>query len=330
MDNLNESRADLLATWLLLADGYLPPRHLNLFAKSPKGTGTATGVALSEDHLQQQAKAYDDWNLYVCLNPSFKASGKPSQKDITFVEWMVLDIDPMPKGPSYRYSCSVLDIVAPLLLEDYNLVAYEHYAVVNTGRGLQLWLPVKQGNLTCSQADRVIKGLTASIRDKIEENLNEIGYHVDTSCADIARVVRLPGTINHKTGRRATFMGRVPEISAAGIDLEQFQNLAVAEHEPPKPLAAASMFYLAPALLPINLETLLRGTDTSYESRHKRLYALAKNLQELGVDRAYGTSLTWRAAKRCVPSFLPTNPTHVSEIYNIISQAWGPSEEPRS
>lgn len=265
------------------------------------------------------AKAIDlcarmaDWNAFLVLNPC-TGSGKPSIDDITSVRRMMLDFDPKPDAPNNDWTFPYDELTG--LLAEYGVSFHYDVPVIQSGRGIQFWVPVRQGDLSvreCHQAFKVIGKRVAEIF------LDNPHWMFDTTCCDVSRIVRCPGTINHKTGRLASIAipPHIPGRSGGSIDLATIDLPDAPQQFDPVP--QATWMYIAPRIHHFNINFLLSGTSARRESRHGRLYNCAKDLLHAGLSKNVATSLLRHGAQLCTPNLLHDDP---DAVHRVVEQLW--------
>lgn len=249
---------------------------------------TLAGVVRTQEKLAGLIGQNPDFDWYVTLNPTRQNSPpKARSRDVTEWAWILLDIDPVaPDADPQR----ALDFV----LDTHNL--REYCAVLDSGRGRQAWLSLRPSTITDTDHDG---------RAKIEQATSiwlrsldpfKFSCRIDTSCRDLARVARCPGTVNSKTGREA----RIISMPSEQLDPQEILRYAecIAGREP-----AHVEFQNLSQLLPHLTETAARFLTEGIISpgRHSACYATARSLAESGVpiDRAMG--LVLQAAHVCRP-----------------------------
>ena len=157
------------------------------------------------------------------LNPIGETitGGRACAADVAAVRMLLLDCDPVGEGTTDD-ARALAEALAAWLVERGG-----QPAVVFSGRGWQLWLPhesVPVGDEVRALRRRLVRGLAA--------RWSTPQAKVDAT-PDEARLARLPGTLNLKTGRRAELVQR----PGAPIALAALEALAD-ELAPPAPPAA--------------------------------------------------------------------------------------------
>lgn len=143
-------------------------------------TFTSTGKA------RAWAEAQGARNIYICGNPVRPDLGPNRAKatDVTRVACMLVDIDP--DGDDEAPLKVAHGIAALLALKQ------PRPSVIDSGRGAQVWVQLEP------DVDRRAR------LHQIAEKFGQPGVKFDAT-HDPARLMRLPGYVNQKTGRKASF-----------------------------------------------------------------------------------------------------------------------------
>jgi hypothetical protein len=249
-----------------------------------------------------------DWNLYLGLNPSRSSSKqKLSREDITHWRYIVVDLDPgadalTPPSPQ-DFKHKGADNPDWYLLQAHRIFS---------GRGYQYWLPLAENSSISLRhiqkfsvsantdgplkAERIMSGYLRALKDCSEQWAP--GWIVDTTCSDLARVVRCPGSVNQKTGRRAV----VEHIAAGpGIGVSEMMRYNMPLTATEVTILRENKLNLLQALPHLNIRArtfILEGASSP--GRHSACYATAKNLHELGVQRDRTFEWLLIGAGKCV------------------------------
>jgi hypothetical protein len=158
------------------------------------------------------------------------------------------------------------------------------------------------------------------------------GWIVDTTCSDLARVVRCPGSVNQKTGRRAV-VERVANGPGLDVSVLLRYNQAPISQEIVKPFETANLLGILPHLNVRARTFILEGAASP--GRHSACFATAKNLNELGVPRDRTFEWLLIGAGRCVDLWVSwkylegvgpmgrLKPLPQSEVERIVKQVYG-------
>ena len=123
-------------------------------------------------------EAHESWNLYLCGNPVKPGThGKPTAADIVTARVLLMDADPDPDEGAAREAAVALH-------------QFCGGTLVDSGRGTQVWVRV------APDLDRPRAGRGLARKFKREGMKWDGTFNVD-------RLMRLPGYVNHKTGRVA-------------------------------------------------------------------------------------------------------------------------------
>lgn len=175
--------------------------------------------------LAAQAWEKDDHNFFVQMNPTTeRALPRPSAKHISHWSWFLLDADPV--AELFDPLAALTDYLARIsLLTRVELKP----TIIHSGRGAQAWIrlndiPLDGKDFTVTEvhdargqeipedrrqvetlpARQLARRVMGWWLQSLVEDLGELhGCVLDTSVSDLPRVMRCPGTVNQKTGRRA-------------------------------------------------------------------------------------------------------------------------------
>lgn len=220
------------------------------------------------------------WDLYLQLNPSDATGIKASRDDILQWRYAVLDLDP-----------DGTELAPP-----YPSLAFDHHEIFS-GRGYQYWLPIAEGDafISALEAERLMNGWLHAFKEQITTP----GWHVDTACSDIARVVRCPGSINQKTGQRAEYIIGKSSTSTGRISASFMRSYLRPMPEPPSKFEgnSSSLVELLPHLNGTATTFLLYGVEQG--KRHNACYAACRNLKEIGVSSYHALAHLAAGGARC-------------------------------
>lgn len=169
------------------------------------GRMNSTRTSLEEFDISQ----VKEWDCYISLN-GFAAYHR-KQKECRQINGIVFDLDYHTPAKSEflewikgkNLNC-IMDAVADKKLAEPNIIT-------DTSRGLQL-IYIFENSIAYYCKDSSINSKAIYAYDKIRESIEEqianalpkdTPLDIDKNVYDITRVVRLPGTINSKTGKRA-------------------------------------------------------------------------------------------------------------------------------
>lgn len=181
-----------------------------------------------------------------------------------------------------------------------------------SGRGWQLWTRMEPRPV--EDAGACERGMGAWLRHPNRALYAQPGWKLDTTCCDLARVVRCPGSVNTKTGQRA-------KVRDAGEVIRAHDTILAQAGPPPEPVMVppytnlTNLLDVLPHLNGSSRGFLLQGTSTP--GRHSRAFSSAKNLQELGVPGEVAEGWLSVGASRCSP------PLPVGDVRRIVRQVFG-------
>ncbi len=217
-----------------------------------------------------------NWNLYLNLNPTKARPGaiKLDRSDVRFWRYIVVDIDPV-------------ESLAP---PNFSYHKLNRGNIIFTGRGYHCWILVEPLD-DFDRAERIMRNYLKHLNDTTP--LWAPGWKVDTSCADLPRVVRVPGSINQKTNAYA----HIESVSGGMISQAEYMEF---DSPPPETVAIGSPTNFAVVLSALSMSAkrfLLSGSVEG--DRHREMYHTIKSLHELGVPRDLATTWVLHGVSMC-------------------------------
>lgn len=186
---------DIERTWKLLAAG--PCQKLRWTALRDGGE-TMNGVAYNHQQLEGVARASErGWNCYVLLNHAeTTAHRRPHADEINEWRYILVDCDPV-NDTLHQKDVDEIHARAEHLLDRLLDVP-----IIHSGRGIQIWLPIRCPALVWQPA-----AVSAATRAFLNQLRPPAGAPVKVDLlGDLARIARLPGSINQRTKVRAQFL----------------------------------------------------------------------------------------------------------------------------
>lgn len=275
----------------------------------------------------------DGWNLYVQMNPSAPLNGTRSSADeIDFWCWFLIDIDPLADYEGIPNPLAALDKVDSIL-RNYLGEKVLHRYVIDSGRGMQAWYPLYPYATTQRMmfrmeplardfelSDTLIGVQEYAIKDAapramgywlnlLRERLDLVGNEgcmVDLCARDLPRVMRMPYTINVKTGRRGDLLEEAFECNYALAD----KLLKYAPYKVWKPVeqitlagvdASTPWQVFVPHMTRAGRIFLTEGADEG--GRHHAAVAAARSLRDLGCSHSQARLALIEGGKACTPTF---------------------------
>jgi hypothetical protein len=289
---------------------------VHVMSKSSAGViGTIAHSAAALMRWCNAASRAED--CYVCLNPSSSVGRvKPTIEEITEFKFWMLDLDPTtePRNDAIY----AVDILCNALQTAFGFIPF--FWFVDSGRGRQFWIPVEPNTLYVDDAQRLIKGVTQYLTE-ITPDLRTHGYRIDSACAEVSHMARLPGSINTKTGLTATILRGWGAQMLTVADMQPFAAPAPTPTEPINPTiyeSKAGLLLLFNSLTWRNRAFIMEGADAELVSRHSRFFACAKQMHELSCPPDMALGLLKEAAHKCRPSLLRTDPGFVERTWRSI------------
>ena len=246
-----------------------------------RGGRASGGTTTDPDLLHRLVETAPEFNLYLGLNlTSTTVRVRPRAPDITHITHILLDIDPFePSAHPLRFA-EVLHRHAENLL---GIRLDPH--LIDTGRGAQLWLPSLPTPLSDALSRRLWQHRTSLFLRALAASLNgRFGCNLDTSTADAPRVGRLIGSVNQKTGRRATLLTEGVRSSDLLPALSRFtESLPPVAHRTTHRATVPSSWQHAIDLLPFAIPRIFLTEGAAEPGRHSAAFAAAASLREVGV-----------------------------------------------
>lgn len=309
-------------TWDLLAH----QGELHWMSKKADGRRYA-GIARSPEQLAKLERSSERGaDVYVQLNPAegLKA-GRATKSDITHFRGVLVDLDPVPG----RVVSVTPERDPDAMIDAYRRVRQDTMAsvvlglseklgflpkpwVIDSGRGVQAWLlgaPVRPSAPGWKEAVR------RGHRSIIEAISTPSGYVLDPKVCDVARVVRLPGTINQKTGERAYFVSRGEPVNGL-LELVLRHDPGEAEPElgTDRPESVDSYMHVWTNLTGTAQTFITRGF--TYPGRHTVMWHTADVLCREGLTREAVERALLLGARVSTP------PLSREEVRYAIKRAW--------
>jgi hypothetical protein len=270
-----------------------------------KAGGMVDGTWVSgPEALGAFAQRYAKANCYITLNPVSRADRtRPSSNDVSHVQAILVDIDPIePSAQPGEALWEARDMLESMEVDPWSMT------VVDSGRGIQCWIRFKPLTVD-KQLARTVKNFVNTLSAEFG---TRYGCVIDSSCSDLARLARLPGTMNQKTGREARLVVEGDVQSAAFLFHHQEDGPIV--WEVPIPGLRTTWPQAAMFLTLTGREFIQFGVEQT--RRHKCCYAASKSLLEAGVPEAIATEWLLKGAERCDP------PLESGEVLRIVKRVY--------
>ena len=246
---------------------------------------------------------------YFTPNPVVGDFGRrPSTVHVAYIAAICIDLDPVAENStSVRHGEMVglgdrLHKIERTVIEHaQDILGLElHPDRIDSGRGRQLWLRFEPFPVTTQEEKLRWRTAVGNFLHRLDQSAGIVGnMRVDTSCCDLPRLVRLPGTINTKTGRLAQFL----EVGQSDSRVRE---------------AILSRFGVAPTPSHSNGNSnsgdwrhnahWLSGRakwfiyhGTAEPGRHSAAFAAAASMRELGASHAATERAVLTGAQKCSP-----------------------------
>lgn len=169
-------------------------------------------VSQGRDHADGRAT---EGGLYVGSNPLLTADGRRAcDADVREVRLLLLDVDPVDASPEARGAAAqAADALERLLGE----VVGVRPVRVDSGRGRQLWLRHEAFDPGNKAGLDLRRRLLCALAARLDVDLAKI----DRCTHNPSRLMRLPGTINLRTGEYASVLDRGDGRVLSLVDLER-------------------------------------------------------------------------------------------------------------
>jgi hypothetical protein len=295
----------------------LPRPHgsvVRLFARN--GEHRWGDYARTPAEMRKFARQHEGDNCYIAPNPTYSTKGmRHSAEDVVWWSYLLIDIDPVGTHPAPMAAMTVaLD-----LLSHWTDIDVREPLLIDSGRGVQAWIRLEDIELDeryghgrlVDAADAgggsttIVSRSTARrtngwwLKRLDEVMLEQYGCRVDTSTSDLPRVMRLPGTVNVKTGRPTSILNAngeryhgLAEKLIVGVP----EKLFVDEPLPPGLAKGLPWQKVFTHLTVAAQNYLLYGQ--AEPGRHKAVWLTAKSLSEKGVTLHEARKAIRRANKK--------------------------------
>lgn len=299
--------------WSLLS----PPEgtFIRYFAK--KEGLTTGGVIRDSEHLHFLMALFREkgWDAYIQPNPTRdQLKKRVNAKDVSHYRWFTMDIDPI--SSTIDPNAFEINVPKPLM----NLQNSALY--VNTGRGIQVWWRAVEIEIH-GNAESLRYANACMLKETYLSNKH---WKVDF-LPDLPRLVRMPGTINSKTGRIAS-IARWPAYASELLD--PFNAMEWAGDPPPPPeipiLQKAMWQHALPHLSLLAKTFIMEGVDSKNPEnagRHHAAVAAARSLRDAQIPYDGALVAVLRGAQRCRPALDSDTSFTTYEVMRIVASAYG-------
>ena len=258
---------------------------------------------------------------YFTPNPVVPGFGRrPSAIHVAYVTAVCIDIDPVAEIHSVRDSkllpirtglnrCEengrdndnpLRRIERSVISHAQDLLGIElHPDRIDSGRGIQIWLRFEPVPVPSQEEKLRWRSAVGTFLHRLDQAIGIVGgCRIDTSCCDLPRLVRLPGTINTKTGRLAQFL-HVGEPHD-GLYSTLLGRFGVSSPQGNVPRTAGGNWRRSYHLLTWRAKQFLtEGVEEP--GRHSAAFACARSLAEIGAGETDIERLVLLGASRCDP-----------------------------
>lgn len=274
------------------------------FAK--RGNVLRGGLA-SKGGLGRILANHRDWDIYWGINKDAAPPHAVKARNEEITTWcnILLDLDPItPQCNPHMAAETYLERAKGVLGDVVP-------RIVDTGRGVQLILELQPQLLGCSaeryRATAAVRALFALLCAPGPVH----GCTLDTSCSDLARVARLPGSINQKTGRVCGVVTEGEQLSTAAM--VRLTQLSQGYSEPLRVPNVGGSWKSHLHLLPQDVLRFISEGVTE-PGRHRMAYKTAAYLKDLGTPELDALRLVGAASGKCRP--------HLAEFVRCVQNAY--------
>lgn len=269
--------------WSLLP--HPTPEHVvRLFAK--KGERKIGDSAKSPERVMTFLRGTEGMDRYVGVNPTTSTTGvRHKSEDVTHWSYLLLDADPL-TGAENPHPGQFLTDAIRLLEDQVGKVLEEDVLVIDSGRGMQGWIRLNDVFLIDDEHRKYARKTMGYWLNLLSDKLGtQYECRLDTSVSDLPRVMRMPGTVNTKTGRTArivnpssrVFLG-LDRLLVSGVPAEKFlepDSLTVAPGTP---------WQKVYNLLTVKAQNYLMNGKLE-PGRHETMWHVITSLHEKGISR---------------------------------------------
>lgn len=264
--------------------------EMRWFAK--RGSALRGGLA-SPGGLERIRANHRSWDLYWALNKDSAPRYATKARGEEITEWcnILVDLDPV--------SDDAIPILAARVFHERieRVLGSVQPHVIDTGRGVQLILELQPYRLSGHvERTRVAAAVRAFFRGLLSAPGPVHGCTLDTSCSDLARVARLPGSVNQKTGRECAVLE-----SGARLTHAQMSTLLALEGDSPEPpRVVPGPWKRNLHLLPEDVLRFL-AEGAKEPGRHHLAYKTAAYLRDLHLGETTAVAMVRSAGLRSRP-----------------------------
>lgn len=278
MEALNPS--EIRRLWDILP--HPPGSWVRWFARA--GEQRMGGGCETVEELLWAAASAPKMNFYVAPNPaSTRAGTRHSAHQVTHWSWFLVDIDPVgPNASPALVAEHALKIMGKWWRLDFTS---QRPVLIHSGRGAQIW--IRHEDVLLDDEGRRMARITNGYW--LNKLANEIGTmancRIDTTCMDLPRVMRCPGTLNTKTGEPAIFLVPSQEVFE-GLAQQMFESVPPEEFRPVPIVTLPSDTPWQSVFVHLTLRAqkyLSEGKDEP--GRHDTMFHVALTLLQKGLCR---------------------------------------------
>lgn len=307
-------------TWdILTSPDSSPTKKVRWFARGPRDSTLQNlgGIVYSPEELKNLTNVRG-YNMYVTLNPTTdRICKRISTEDVTTWAFVLLDLDPL-------FSVSTVEAMRIGFYFRDQLLEHVHpelskAAIIYSGRGVQLWVRLQGTYVSTDRIQHTAQVSAQSIRGFLDLIQNQVpeDWRLDP-LSDMARVARMPNTINQKTGYATSIVsaGEIAEYDLTEFILQQYKPL------PEYAIAVSSLKSYNREWTDVRNDLTLRAKTfldlgATAGNRHESCWVLCKNLHEHGVTKWSAMDALQYGNRSCEPELTDR------ELQEILEQVYG-------
>lgn len=343
MTNPSPIRSTTQELWSLLP--HPSPAHVvRLFARNAeKRIGDFARNPAEMERFIRSAEA-KQMNVYVAPNPTTSTVGaRHAAADVTHWSFLLLDMDPIEED------CKPLHALEEALLwlgewcgRDFSK---RRPLIIHSGRGAQAWIRLPELILDDRQMEGAVIGVAYDIMKgeplanpyglvtrktarktmgywlkRVSEKVGTLyGCRLDSCTSDLPRVMRMPGTVNIKTGIEARVLEPSREVFSGLADIMVRGTPEGVFNEPdPGQVPPGTKWQTVFSKLTLKAKKYLtEGREAP--GRHETAWHTATKLKECGIERAQARVAIGYANNILGPDHAMTN----AELDHVIDTSYG-------
>lgn len=267
-------------------------------------TGETVGGSYTSDDVLDRIRRnlLDSHHLYIGVNPSTKPAGvRCADKDIPIIRGILIDIDNHTRDNGHEVSLGQIYSKISTAIQ-ITLDYLPSISMFDTGRGFHFIIEVPDYSVQDRQSRSIFRHAVSTFLTTLCRQFGRrTEYHIDPCTSDLARLRRMPHSINHSNGRIAIPLGR--QISVP-LDITHFLS-KFSESRPPIVHQSTEWWkvFSHPAMAVTARRFISEGVLEG--QRNSNAHATAKALHEFGVSFSSAREALLKGAMLCKPRLTP-------------------------